>query len=130
MAKKRFVFTYTYYPLIPVQFFYKNKKTPIIEALIDSGGDSVVIPRAIAKYLGSPLERTDAAKTAGGMTDLLKTKLDLVIGKGRDKFKYSDLEVYVVDSDDIPVLLGRHPLFDDFEIIFQKKKKKLVLQEV
>ncbi|MCD6411734.1 MAG: retroviral-like aspartic protease family protein [Thermoplasmata archaeon] len=129
MAKRRFVFAYFHYPLIPVQFIHGNKKTPIIEALIDSGGDSVVIPRAIAKYLGSPLEKTNGAKTAGGMTDLLKTRLDLVIGRDGEKYQYTNLEVYVVDSDDIPVLLGRYPLFDDFEIIFQKKRGKLILQE-
>ena len=29
------------YPLIPIRFYYKNKRTPIIEALLDSGADGI-----------------------------------------------------------------------------------------
>ena len=128
MHMAEMIFPYISYPLIPVQFCCGERKTPVIEALIDSGGDSIVIPRAIAQYLGSKMEETDGAKTAGGVTTLSKTRLDMIIGDG--KAVYEDIDVFIVDSDDIPVLLGRTPLFDDYEITFNKKKSKIILKEV
>ncbi|HHH80023.1 MAG TPA: aspartyl protease [Thermoplasmatales archaeon] len=127
--RKKYVFPYVHYPVLPIQFIYKEKETPIIAALIDSGGDSIVIPKAIAQYLGSNMEETDAAKTAGGTASLLKTSLDMVIGRDDQKIVYKNIEVFIVDSNDVPVLVGRHPLFDDFEITFKKKKGHIVLIE-
>ncbi|HEC80915.1 MAG TPA: aspartyl protease [Thermoplasmatales archaeon] len=127
--KKKYVFPYIHYPVLPVQFIHKKKETPIIAALIDSGGDSIVIPKAIAQYLETDMHETDAAKTAGGTATLLKTKLDMIIGKSEQKIIYKKIEVFIVDSNDVPVLVGRHPLFDDFEITFKKKKGQIILTE-
>ncbi|HEX16914.1 MAG TPA: aspartyl protease [Thermoplasmatales archaeon] len=126
---KEYRFPYIYYPLIPVQFVNGEKKTPIIAALIDSGGDSIVIPRAIAEYLGAKIEESGIAKTAGGFTSIKRTKLKMIICKNRDKIEYDKVDVFVSDSSDIPVLLGRDPLFEDFEIIFRKKHKELILRK-
>ncbi len=130
MSDQSYEFVYKDYPLIPIRLCYGDKKTPVIAALIDSGGDSVVIPKAIAQYLGSQIEKTEDAKTAGGTTGLFKTKLDLIIGKKCKKATYKNIDVFVVNNDDIPVLLGRYPLFDDYEITFQKKRGKLILRKV
>lgn len=128
-SRKRYVFPYVHYPILPVQFCWRKRKTPIIAALVDSGGDSIVVPKAIAEYLGSKMEMTDFAKTAGGTTTLLKTKLDMFIGKKDQQVVYKAVDVFVVDSNDVPVLIGRNPLFDDYEITFKKKKGCLILTE-
>ncbi|KAA0009644.1 MAG: aspartyl protease [Thermoplasmata archaeon] len=125
--KKTYRFPYVHYPLLPVQFFHKGRKTPVIAALIDSGGDSVVIPRAIADYLGVETERTEKAKTAAGFTSIERTKLKMIIGK--NEIIYKDVDVFVINNNDMPVLLGREPLFEDFEITFRKKKREIVLTE-
>ena len=129
MMGKSYTFPYIHYPLLPVQFVYKDRKTPVIAALIDSGGDSIVIPRAIAEFLGVNVEEAEIAKTAGGFTSIRRTKLKMIIGKDSEKIEYNDVDVFVADSSDIPVLLGRDPLFEDFEITFKKRKKEIILTE-
>ena len=44
MPEPIFIFDYFRYPIIPIKFIYKEKETPIIDALLDSGGDFIVIP--------------------------------------------------------------------------------------
>lgn len=125
--KKSYTFPYVHYPLLPVQFYCGNKKTPVIAALIDSGGDSIVIPKAIADYLGVKTDRSEKAKTASGFTDIEKANLKMVIGK--NDIVYESVDVFVINNNDMPVLLGREPLFEDFEIIFRKKKNEIILAE-
>ena len=126
---KSYTFPYIHYPLLPVQFINGEKKTPVIAALIDSGGDSIVIPKAVAEFLGASVEESEIAKTASGFTSIRKTRLNMVIGRNKDRIEYKDVEVFVADNNDIPVLLGRNPLFEDFEITFRKKKKEVILKE-
>ncbi len=106
MVEAPFVFEYKNYPLIPIKFFIKNRETPMIDALLDSGGDFIVIPYAIAKYLKLKLDKAGCVDTAAGETTLYKTVLNMVI------------------------LLGRSPIFEDHEIIFQKHQNKLILQPI
>ena len=55
MSTQEFIFEYKDYPLIPIKFYFNGKETPFIDALLDSGGDFIVIPMAIAQYLGLKL---------------------------------------------------------------------------
>lgn len=128
MPDSRFVFDYYKYPIIPVRFFYKEKKTPVIDALLDSGGDFIVIPMPIAKYLGLKMRSAGNVDTAGGETALFKSKLTMIIGKAEQTATYGNMEIHVSTRDDIPVLLGRWPIFEDYEITFKKQKNQLVLK--
>ena len=128
---REYVFRYENYPLIKIRFHYRNKKTPIIEALLDSGGDFIVIPLPIAKFLGAKLRETKDVSTAGGIAPVSKTRLDLgIMRDDKEDILYRRLEVFVMDNDDLPVLIGRKPFFEDFEITFKKHKKKLVLKRI
>ena len=128
MPDSRFVFDYYKYPIVPVRFFYKEKKTPVIDALLDSGGDFIVIPMPIAKYLGLKMKGAGNVDTAGGETALFKSKLTMTIGKAEQTATYGNMEIHVSTRDDIPVLLGRWPIFEDYEITFKKQKNQLVLK--
>lgn len=128
MPDSRFVFDYYKYPIVPVRFFYKEKKTPVIDALLDSGGDFIVIPMPIAKYLGLKMKGAGNVDTAGGETALFKSKLTMIIGKAEQTATYGNIEIHVSTRDDIPVLLGRWPIFEDYEITFKKQKNQLVLK--
>ena len=128
MPDSRFVFDYYKYPIVPVRFFYKEKKTPVIDALLDSGGDFIVIPMPIAKYLGLKMKGAGNVDTAGGETALFKSKLTMIIGKAEQTATYGNMEIHVSTRDDIPVLLGRWPIFEDYEITFKKQKNQLVLK--
>lgn len=130
MTNTEFTFEYLRYPVVPVKFQYKKtqKETPFIDALLDSGGDFIVIPMPIARYLGLKLKKAGSVDTAGGTTSLFKSNLDLIIGGKKDFVKYDNLEIHISIRNDIPVLLGRYPIFDDYEIIFKKQKDQLILK--
>ena len=129
MLDKRMIFDYIKYPIIPVKFFYKDKKTPFIEALLDSGGDFIVIPMPIAKYLDLKLEKAGEVDTAGGAVSLFKSYIDIAIGKNGGIAEYKNNLIHVSTRSDIPVLLGRSPLFEDYEITFKKHSNQLILKE-
>jgi len=128
MPDPPFVFDYLRYPVIPVKFYFKDRETPIIDALLDSGGDFIVIPMPIAKYLGLKLKKAGDVDTAGGTTSLFKATLSMVIGKKDKNRTYNNIQIHVSGRNDIPVLLGRHPIFEDYMITFDKKESQLVLK--
>lgn len=130
MPDLKLVFDYFRYPVIPVKFYYKNRETPIIDALLDSGGDFIVIPMPIAKYLGLKLKKAGSVDTAGGATVLFKATLSMIIGKKDETASYNNIQIHVSGRNDIPVLLGRHPIFEDFEITFIKQKNQLILRAI
>ena len=127
MADSTFIFDYFKYPVVPLKFYYKDRETPIIDALLDSGGDFIVIPMPIAKYLGLKLKKAGSVDTAGGVTSLFKATLSMVIGKKGLSSTYNNIQIHVSGRNDIPVLLGRHPIFEDYKIVFNKKEDQLIL---
>jgi hypothetical protein len=130
MTDSEFIFEYKNYPLIPIKFCYKNKETPLIDALLDSGGDFIVIPLAIARYLQVPLSKAGRVDTAGGTTKLYKATVEMTMSNSKKQIVYQDLEIHVSTRNDIPVLLGRHPIFEDYEIIFRKRQNQLILNQI
>ena len=130
MSDSRFIFDYFKYPVIPVKFYYKNKETPVIDALLDSGGDFIVIPMPIARYLGLRLKKAGSVDTAGGTTLLFKATLSMILGKKEETAAYNNIQIHVSARNDIPVLLGRHPIFEDFEITFKKQENHLILKSI
>jgi len=124
------VFQFDSFPIVPVTFRYKNKKTPVIESLLDSGGDFIVLPMPIARFLQLDLTPACDVDTAGGTSSLYHTKLDMLIGREQQCIHYKDQEIHVSCRDDIPVLLGRTPIFDDNEITFKKQKNQLILNPI
>ena len=127
MDDSTFIFDYLRYPVVPIKFYYKDRETPIIDALLDSGGDFIVIPMPIAKYLGLKLKKAGSVDTAGGATSLFKATLSMVIGKKGLSSTYNNIQIHVSGRNDIPVLLGRHPIFEDYKIVFDKKEDQLIL---
>ena len=128
MLDKKIIFDYYKYPIIPVKFYYKDKKTPFIEALLDSGGDFIVIPMPIAEYLGLSLENAGEVDTAGGAVSLFKAHIDITIGKNGGFAEYRNKLIHVSTRSDIPILLGRSPIFEDYEITFKKQRNQLILK--
>ncbi|MBN2066629.1 MAG: aspartyl protease [Candidatus Thermoplasmatota archaeon] len=128
MSSSPLIFHYFHYPIVPVKFYYKDKKTPLIDALLDSGGDFIVIPMPIARYLGLRLKKAGSVDTAGGATTLFKATTSMIIGKGKKTATYNNIQIHVSARNDIPVLLGRHPIFEDYEITFKKCSDQLILK--
>ena len=130
MPVQKFIFDYYKYPVIPVKFYFKNKATPIIDALLDSGGDFIVIPMPIARYLGLKIKKAGSVDTAGGVATLFKATLSMIIGKKDITSSYKNIQIHVSGRNDIPVLLGRHPIFEDYEITFKNNRNKLILKSI
>ncbi len=130
MTNPNLIFEYIRYPIIPVKFFFNGRKTPYIDALLDSGGDFIVIPLPIAQYLDLKLKKAGSVDTAGGAADLFKAKLDMVIGKDDNTVTYEKILIHVSARNDIPVLIGRHPIFEDYEIVFSKHKNQVILNSI
>ncbi len=128
MNDLHFIFNYYRYPIIPVKFYFDGKETPFIDALLDSGGDFIVIPMPIAKYLGLKLHDAGSVDTAGGTASLYKTNLNMMIGTKDQNTIYDNIQIHVSGRDDIPILLGRTPIFEDYEITFRKKSNQLILK--
>ncbi len=130
MQEGIFYFDYFRYPVIPVKFYFDGKETPIIDALLDSGGDFIVIPLPVAKYLELKLKRAGSVDTAGGVTHLYKTTVNMTIGKKDQTYTYCNIVIHVSERNDIPILLGRHPIFEDYEITFKKQINQLILKPI
>ena len=135
MPEKLSKFTFRYkqgeennYPLIPLKFSWKGKESPLIEGLLDSGSDQILIPRGLAKYLGLPLEKQKKSmRVAGGSRRWFKSKVDFAIGRGGREVTFKNRSIAVIDSDDCPVLVGRDPLFKEYEIIFREFNNQFIL---
>jgi len=54
----------------------------------------------------------------------------MVIGKKGQTATYTNIQIHVSGRNDIPVLLGRHPIFEDYEIIFKKQSEQLILKSI
>ena len=130
MIKQELIFDYVKYPVVQVKFFFDGKETPFIDALLDSGGDFIVIPMPIAKYLGLKLKKAGDVDTAGGVAQLYKSYINMTIGNDKNAIEYNNLEIHVSGRSDIPVLLGRTPIFEDYEIIFRNKSNQLILKPI
>lgn len=130
MPSRPLIFPYNDYPLIPIKFHYQDRVTPLIDALLDSGGDFIVIPNAIAKFLKLKLSKAGCVDTAGGEATLCSSRVTMTIHGNGHQYSYPDIEIFVSDRNDLPVLLGRKPIFDDYEIVFKKHENTLILQSI
>ncbi len=116
-------------PLIPLRFFnIDNKPTPTFNAILDSGADEITIPRQLADLLEYKLaERSEKINTAGGEIKAYKTKGRFNIGRGGREVKYVNHNICVIDQD-IPVLVGIKPVFNDYKVTISAYKNRFFLE--
>lgn len=119
--------SYILYPLIPVQL-YSNKSRPIsFEALLDSGADEVLIPKGSAEMISLEMGEKKQMDSASERSNCYEVNVGLVLGqvKGcRIDLGYINAKVPEKDSGNVPILIGRNPFFQNFEIIFQQYNVK------
>jgi len=129
-------FTFLYHtdaPSVPIRLVDQsdNSLTPVFDAMIDSGSYEIIVPKKIADYLHYNLEPRDSPiHTVGGtIEDAYRTTIDFRIGRGGREVRYEDIEICVVDEELLPVLLGRHPIFDYYKIIIMAYERKVKLEQ-
>ena len=116
------------YPLIPVRFYSKTRKTNIIEALLDSGSDIIHINRDISSFLSLPQGQKVDGGGMGGKYVAYNTKVGLILGRGGREVDFGYVNVVFPEKEmDVPILIGRIPVFEEFKIIFEEYNKKFIL---
>ncbi len=119
-----------FYPMIPLRLISKKRKTTDLTGLLDSGSDGIIIPHGIAQYLGLELEDAPPMKVAGG-NDIERwtSEVSIVLGRGG---RYTDeiqcREVGIPKVGDPPILIGREPVFDLFEITFIEAERTISMK--
>jgi hypothetical protein len=122
------------YPLLPIQLYNKHEKPRFFEALLDSGADGVFIPKSIAEILG--LEKLGRVPTSGVLRSAhcFQTKVGLTIGFSKARsIEFGIVDAIFPEEDaDIPILIGRNPVFRHFEVTFQEHldKPKIHLRQI
>jgi hypothetical protein len=121
------------YPLLNIKLYSEKCKALSFEGLLDSGADGLFLPKQIAEGLG--LQKMEKIKTSGILKSELcyKTKVGFIIGRTKDRridFGMIDA-AFPENESDIPILIGRDPLFKYFEITFMEYKDtpKVVLSQ-
>lgn len=121
------------YPLIPIRFYTQNKKTRIIEALMDSGLDMIPINKEISEYLNLPQGKRIESTGMGGTYNSYETKVGLILDRGGRDVDFGYISVIYPEQDkDVPILIGRKPVFEEFQVIFEEfnQQFKLIPKEV
>ena len=120
----------SYYPVIPCIFESGSVKSRLMEGLLDSGADGVVIPKALAEILELDLEPTDDPMVVVGDRTLERyiAKVDLVIGRGGRTVKFKNVNLSIPKQGDTPILIGRNPVFRSYEITFIEAERRLIMK--
>ncbi|MBI4181750.1 MAG: hypothetical protein HY520_02175 [Candidatus Aenigmarchaeota archaeon] len=117
-------------PSIPVTLVHGDERLNVM-ALLDSGADTVALPRAIAEILGIPLtgkrERIGGIKRAEAVT----VRIVVHVAKGHESYAVPVHAKVILDGDvDIPVLLGREGFFEPFAIEFREREEVVSLKKL
>lgn len=116
------------YPYLPVRFYYKEKTTPVIETLLDSGSDRIYIHKAIAEDLDLPILKKVTCSGMGGKYMSYETKVGLIIGRGGKETDLGIVDATVPEENqDVPFLIGRFPIFNEYQVIFEDYKQRFKL---
>lgn len=116
------------YPLMPIKLYLSNKKTSIIEGLIDSGSNGLFIPKSIAEFLNlSKGKKIDVSGICGNCK-AYETKVGLILGRGGREVNFGYIKaVFPEEERNIPILIGREPVFDEYQIIFEEHRERFKL---
>ncbi|MEW5759129.1 MAG: hypothetical protein AB1755_06690 [Candidatus Omnitrophota bacterium] len=96
--------------------------------IVDSGADISIIPKSEGDLLGFRIEEGEEVKDIsgiGGQIPILYRTVDMFIGAENMKIKVAWALV-----DDLPPILGREDIFDNFNIEFRQKDKKIIFHKL
>ena len=116
--------------MIPCTISSSRKKSPLIEGLLDSGSDGIVIPRSLADYLDLHLKPAARPMRVANGRDVERftAKASITLGRGGRCCDPIDTEVSVPAEGDPPLLIGREPVFRLFVITFVEAEKRFEMK--
>jgi len=116
-------------PLIPITFFNKGGvRTQLLNnAILDSGAYEITIPKALADMLELELRpRSNLVHTAGGLIEAYTATISLKLGRGGRFVHYAKVDICVIKQCPA-VLIGIHPIFEDYNVTILAHERKSVL---
>lgn len=127
LRRFRTKFGVLYRPIIPV-FLKVGKGRERFRFILDSGAEFTMVPRWVSRRVGIDVDEFSRLTVEGieghGLTGVLAP---MPIQIASDKLI---VRCFFADKDNSPFLLGRADLFDRFNILFDARKKKVVLTRV
>lgn len=110
-----------YRPVADVEFKSKNNEWIELHPYIDSGADVTLFPLSFGKLLGLEIDEDEIKELKGVGGDKISVVFKtLSIRIGKYEF---DIRVAWCLKEDVPALLGRKDIFDQFHIQFKQDKK-------
>jgi predicted aspartyl protease len=117
-------------PLIPITFFSKDcVRTQLLNnAILDSGAYEITMPKALADMLGLKLrQKSNPVHTAGGLIEAYTATIDFTLGRGGRFVHYTNVDICVMKQCPA-VLIGIHPVFEDYTVTIMAHQQKCVLE--
>jgi len=129
----KFSFNYSQFgcniPVVPVRFENADSQsTRIINAILDTGSDNVVIREDLANWLNISLtQRASPANTAGGQQPSFSGNVPVfILGRGGREVRYENIEISVIRNNPA-ILIGIEPVLDDYIVELDAHNRKFTL---
>lgn len=79
-------------------------------------------------HLGLSLGEKIESSGMGGKYVCYESQAGLIIGQGGREVDFGYVTVIVPEEEkDVPILIGRHPVFEEFQVVFEDYKQKFKL---
>ncbi len=118
--------TFSEVPLIELQLI--GKETIIAYGLVDSGSDTLALPKHIADLLGLNLANSEEiSEGIGGVVSSAKSVIKIKFGQDEEQYEFAAPCKVILSDQDFPVLLGQRGFFDKFIITFDYLNKEFTL---
>ena len=125
-------------PIIPVILQYDKNPPVAITMLLDSGADYSLISKDVGRSLAIDVNKDANSDVQGvsGATDAIEEKVKIEFGMGHKYTFKKQITIHTTKKDGYPSipLLGREPIFKEFDIHFRLGlkdiKRKFVLDKL
>ena len=116
-------------PTIPIEFKLESGGYIEVMCLVDSGADNIVLPRGIAELINVKL--SEDVFTSNGIGGSVEVRRGVAIFRIKKEHGYKNITapVEVMNTDNIPVILGRKGFFDRFIITIDEFHQIVKLKE-
>ena len=119
-------------PCIPIVLKGRAETCIEVFALIDSGADVSVIPKALAELLDIDLSgKTKESYGVGGEIKVKESKMRVTLKKQHEEKFEEHIPVQIVlNGEEPPIILGRMGFFDKFVISIDETNQKIKFKKI
>ena len=119
-------------PFIPIFVRTDKNKLMRIVALIDSGADTTVLPKGLAKLLGlKEIGEIFETKGIGGNVKVKESRMQFKITGDHETHQLTIPVLVLQDATkDMPLVLGRQGFFENFNVTIRQNEEEITLKKV